>query len=211
MLRIRFACLCAGAFMLLLLNGARAHAYDLSRADLADADTVERGFVVGQVNLWFPAFGSYSDYHQLSLEFGGEFGIRFASIRGEHNLFFVAGLSVSPQLLDPNEVPDRDHRGTSLVLGYGGIRYVPGMLCFGDGLGCPFAELRLGAVFESADDRSHHSGPKGDFTVLPGFGYRFRFGSSFQLGARVDIAYSGEDDESGLSWVTFGSFLGFGW
>jgi hypothetical protein len=188
-----------------------AEAYDLSRAYGSEADEIERGFVVGSVGLWVPGFGSFHDYHQVSLEFGGEFGIRFASIQGDHNLYVVGGLTYSPQLLDPTYVDDYDHRGTQLILGYAGVRYLPGTLCYGDGLGCLFFELRLGFLYESADDRSGHYGPDGVFTVLPGIGYRWRFGSSLQIGVRADLSYTEEDYSRDLGWLSLTSFLGFGW
>jgi hypothetical protein len=200
---IHWASFCS---VLVLSVATQAHAYDLSRA-YAEEDDVERGFVVAMGGLWFPGFGSFEEYHQLSLDFAGEFGIRFASIRG-HNIFFVAGFSFSPQQLDPNAV--RDHRSTNLLLAWGGLRYVPAMLCIADGLGCPFVELRLGAVFETADERNGHDGPKGELTVLPGIGYRFRFGGAFQVGARADIAFSDEGAYS-LSWLAIAGFIGFGW
>lgn len=184
-----------------------AHAYDLSR-QYVPGENVERGFVVAMGGLWFPGFGSFERYHQLSLDFGGEFGFRFASIR-DHNIFFVAGFSFSPQLLDEREF--RTDRETNLLLAWAGLRYVPGMVCIAGGLGCPFVELRFGAVFESAADRRGHNGPKGEFTFLPGIGYRFRFGSSFQLGARADLAVSNEYNTRSLSWLALMGFIGFGW
>lgn len=207
MLRLRAAVLAMAACCLWANHAA---AYDLSRA-YDDSDRVERGFVVAHGGLWFPAFGTFNEYHQLSLQFAGEFGFRVASIRGEHNIFIVTGMMFSPQKLDPDAVDDRRHRNSLLFLGWVGARYVPGFLCLEDGLGCPFAELRVGAVWEAADDRSGHDGPSGDFTFLPGVGYRFRFGSSFQIGARADIAISGEDDLTTLGWVSLDAFLGFGW
>jgi hypothetical protein len=186
-----------------------AHAYDLSRAYETDADVTERGFVVGSVGLWIPGFGSFHDYHQTSLDYGAEFGIRIASIRGTHNILAVGGFSLSPQLLDPTFVRE-DRRDTLMFLGYVGVRYQPGMLCFGDGMGCPFVELRFGAVFEASEDGSGHEGPDGTFTVLPGVGYRLRFGSSFQLGARADLSIT-EEYERDLGWFSLTTFLGFGW
>src|SRR4051812_31283195 len=66
-----------------------AQAYDLSRAYESAAPEAERGFVVGSLGLWIPGVGSFHDFHQLSLEYAGEFGIRVLSIRGEHNLYVV--------------------------------------------------------------------------------------------------------------------------
>jgi len=188
----------------------RAHAYDLSRAYESGADEVERGFVVGSAGLWMPAFGSFGDLHQTSLEFGAEVGFRIVSIRGDHNIYVVGGLTFSPQQLDPYAVVDERHRATDLFFGFAGARYLPGLLCFGDGLGCPFVELRFGVTFESADDRSGHEGPQGAFTVMPGVGYRFRFGSSFQLGGRFDLSFSQEYSRD-LGWVSLNGFAGFGW
>jgi hypothetical protein len=199
------------AFALCLSATHSAQAYDLSRSYESNADEVERGFVVGSVALWMPEIGNWSDYHQLSLDFGGEFGFRFASIKGAHNIYFVGGLNISPQMLDPDYVGLRGERSTTVVFGYGGLRYLPGLLCFGDGLGCPFIELRLGLVFESAAAESGHDGPSGAFTVVPGVGYRFSFGRVFQLGARLDFSYSEENDVSGLGWFSATGFAGIGW
>jgi hypothetical protein len=187
-----------------------AHAYDLSRFSASDSgDQVERGFVVVGAALWVPAFGSFATYHQLSLDYGLEAGFRVASIRGQHNLYIVAGFSYSPQLLDPEYTPE-DFRSTSLLVVYGGLRYVPAATCTPDGTGCMFVELRLGLDFESAEPRAAHRGPKGDLVFLPGIGYRFRLGSSFQLGVRADISYTQEYTYD-LGWVTLGAFAGFGW
>ena len=193
-----------------MVQTKRAHAYDLSRAYESGADEIERGFVVGSAGLWVPAYGSFGEYHQLSLEFGGEVGFRFASIRGDHNLYVVGGLTFSPQDLDPYAVSDRSHRATNLIYGFAGIRYLPGLLCFGDGFGCPFVELRFGLLFESADERSGHEGPQAAFTILPGVGYRFRFGSTFQVGGRFDFSFS-EEYSRDLGWVSLNGFAGFGW
>ena len=191
--------------------GSTAHAYDLSRAYESTADEVERGFVVGSVALWMPEIGEWSQFHQLSLDYGGELGFRFASIQGAHNLYFVAGLSFSPQKLDPDAVSRNADRAASVAFGFGGIRYMTGYLCFGDGLGCPFVELRLGFVFESDKARSGHQGPQGAFTVLPGIGYRFSFGRAFQLGGRFDFSYTEENDVHDLGWLTMTAFAGVGW
>lgn len=192
------------------LSGS-AHAYDLSRSYESTADEVERGFVVGSVALWMPEIGEWQYFHQLSLDFGGEFGFRFASIKGAHNLYFVAGLNFSPQQLDPDAVPRSADRAANVVFAFGGIRYMPGMLCFGDGFGCPFIELRLGLVFESDDARSGHDGPNGAFTVVPGIGYRFSFGRVFQLGGRLDFSYSEENSVHDFGWFSATAFAGVGW
>jgi len=200
-----------GAFALSSIALSSAHAYDLSRSYDSNADEVERGFVVGSVALWMPEIGDWSDYHQLSLDFGGEFGFRFASIKSTHNLYFVGGFNLSPQMLDPEAVRDPDDRATNVVFAFGGIRYLNGYLCFGDGMGCPFIELRLGLVFESAAADSGHEGPDGAFTVVPGVGYRFSFGRVFQLGGRLDFSYTEENSVSGLGWLTATGFAGVGW
>jgi hypothetical protein len=189
-------------------NSARA--YDLSRFSPSDDDPVERGFVVASAALWVPAFGSYGYYHQVSFDYGLEAGFRFASVEGDHNLFFVAGFSYSPQLLDPAAIGPGD-RSTSLLVAYGGIRYVPTATCTPDGTGCMFVELRLGLAFESAAASSGHRGPKGDLNFMPGIGYRFRIGSSFQAGVRADISYGEEYYDYDLGWLTLGGFAGFGW
>jgi hypothetical protein len=188
-----------------------ARAYDLSRSYESTADELERGFVVGSVALWNPEIGTWSDYHQLSLDFGAEFGIRFASIQGAHNLYFVGGLNFSPQMLDVDYVRRTSDRATNVIFGYGGIRYMTGYLCFGDGLGCPFIELRLGFVFETIAAESGHSGPDGEFTIAPGVGYRFSFGRVFQVGGRLDFSHSEESGVSGLGWLTLAGFAGIGW
>jgi hypothetical protein len=185
-------------------------AYDLSRAYDSDAAEVENGFVVGSVGLWVPGFGRFHDFHTLSLEYAGEVGIRFASIRG-HNLYGVGGFNFSPQKLSRDEVPDASRRSTKMLLGYAGVRYLPGPLCFGDGLGCPFVELRFGLLFEDADAHVHPDAPSAQFTVLPGFGYRFAFGRVFQLGARLDFSWAEEDHSRDLGWLTVTGFLGIGW
>jgi len=208
MSRTKLACFWAALSACIALSSS-AHAYDLSRASWVDTDKVERGFVVAGAGLWVPAFGSFHTYHQTSFDYGVEAGFRFASIQGQHHLYVVAGLSYSPQLLDPTYY-GYDNRSTSLLVGYAGIRYIPDATCTPDGMGCLFFELRLGLVFESADDRSGHAGPKGDPVFLPGIGYRFRFGRSFQVGVRADISYTEEYDYD-LGWLEFGAFLGFGW
>jgi hypothetical protein len=200
-----------GALGMCLIATGSAHAYDLSRSYESLADEVERGFVVGSVALWMPEVGNWSDFHQLSLDFGGEFGFRFASIKGAHNLYVVAGLNISPQLLDPDAVRYRDDRGSNVVFAYGGIRYLPSQLCFGDGLGCPFIEFRLGLVFESTAAGSGHEGPSGSLTVVPGLGYRFSFGRVFQLGGRLDVSYTEEYDVYDLGWLSLTGFAGIGW
>ena len=188
-----------------------ARAYDLSRSYESTADEVERGFVVGSIGLWNPEIGVWSNYHQLSLDFGGTVGIRFASIKSAHNLYFVGGLNFSPQLLDVEAVRNRDGRAANVVFGFGGIRYMTGYLCFGDGLGCPFIELRLGLVFEANEADGGHNGPSGDFTLAPGIGYRFSFGRVFQVGGRLDISHAEERGVRGLGWLTLAGFAGVGW
>lgn len=190
----------------LLAFASSAHAYDLSRAYPAEEKT-ERGFVHFQGALWAPAFGSFSTYHQLSLDFGVEVGFRVLSLRGEHNFYVVVGGEFSPQTLDPDATGGT--YDTNLVLGYAGVRYIPSALCTYGGTGCLFFELRFGLTFEEAEDGSGHDGPSGDFTVLPGVGYRFRFGA-FQLGVRADASFTHEYEET-LGWVALGGFLGFGW
>jgi hypothetical protein len=188
-----------------------ARAYDLSRSYQSTADEVERGFVVGSIGLWNPEIGNWSDYHQLSLDFGAEFGIRFASIQSAHNLYFVGGLNVSPQMLDPDIARRGSDRATNVIFGYGGIRYMTGYLCFGDGVGCPFIELRLGLVFEANAAESGHAGPDGEFTIAPGIGYRFALGRVFQVGGRLDFSHSEESGVRGLGWLSLAGFAGIGW
>lgn len=200
-----------GVFALCSIATSSARAYDLSRSYESNADEVERGFVVGSAALWMPEVGDWSEYHQLSLDFGAEFGFRFASIRGAHNLYFVGGLNLSPQLLDPDAVRDPDDRATNVIFAFGGVRYINGNLCFGDGMGCPFIEIRLGFVFESAAADSGHDGPNGAVTFVPGVGYRFSFGRVFQLGGRLDVSYSEENNSHGLGWLTLTGFAGVGW
>lgn len=193
-----------GAIALLAFTSS-AHAYDLSRAYPAE-EKVERGFVHAQGALWVPALGSFSDFHQLSLDFGLEVGFRFLSLRGEHNFFFVAGGEFSPQKLDPDFVGgDYD---TNLMLFYAGVRYIPSALCTYDGTGCLFFELRLGFTFENAERGSRHEGPDGEVTLLPGIGYRFRFGA-FQFGVRADLSITDEYEET-LGWFALGGFIGVG-
>lgn len=206
----RSAWLLGALFVACLSHASSAHAYDLSRAYESEAAEVERGFVVGSVGLWFPGLGSFQEYHQLSLDYAGEFGIRIASIRGQHNIFVVGGFNVSPQKLDPDAVRDDSRRSTTMILGYAGLRYVPGMLCIGDGLGCPFVELRFGLSFESSDSREHE-GPKADFTLMPGVGYRFSFGNVVQLGVRADLSVTQEYDTEDLGWLSLTGFVGVGW
>jgi hypothetical protein len=208
MLRIKLACL--SSVCALLIVASSAHAYDLSRQYPADSEKTERGFVNLQAALWLPALGSFSTYHQPSLDFGAEVGFRFLSLRGQHNFYVVGGLGLSPQKLDPDQVGTL-HRDSTMLLGYAGVRYIPSVVCTGDGSGCLFFELRLGLAFESAEDDSGHRGPNGDLTLLPGVGYRFRLGDVFQLGARADISYTAESGSRELGWVTLGAFLGFGW
>jgi hypothetical protein len=203
--------LCLATLCVCLIGTSSARAYDLSRSYESTADEVERGFVVGSIALWNPELGTFSDFHQLSLDFGAEFGIRFLSIKSAHNLYFVAGLNFSPQLLDPNAVRSRDDRASNVIFGYGGIRYMTGYLCFGDGLGCPFIELRLGLVFETSSAGSGHHAPDGEFTLAPGVGYRFSFGRVFQVGGRLDFSHSREGDVSGFGWLTATGFAGIGW
>lgn len=214
MTRARFArTACAlGLWLAAWIAGAgHARAYDLSRAYETDAAEAENGFAVVSVGLWVPGVGAFQDFHTRSLEFAGEVGFRFASIRG-HNLYGVAGFNFSPQKLDPDEVRDASRRKTRMYLGYGGVRYLPGPLCIGDGLGCPFAELRLGLLFEDADERVHANAPSGELTVLPGVGYRFAFGRLVQLGARFDFSWSGEaDSRAALGWLSLTGFFGIGW
>lgn len=188
-----------------------ARAYDLSRAYETNADITERGFVVGNLGLWIPGAGSFKEFHQLSLDLGGEVGFRFASIRGDHNLYVVGGFNVSPQKLDPYYTLGAS-RDTLMMLGYVGVRYLPALLCVGDGLGCPFVELRFGFLWEDTDaDLIEHYGPDGTFTVLPGVGYRFRFGGSFQVGARADFSFTEDYDDYDLGWLNLTTFIGFGW
>lgn len=195
----------------LWLMSSHAHAYDLSRYD-SYADEVERGFVVGMAGLWIPGAGSFDTFHQLSLDFGGEVGFRFASIRGDHNLYVVGGFGFSPQTLRPT-FRDGGTVDTNMVLGFVGVRYLPGMLCFNEGMGCPFVELRFGLLWENTadDDFIDHYAPSGVFTVLPGVGYRFRFGRSFQVGARVDFSVTEDYDTYELGWLNLSTFVGFGW
>jgi hypothetical protein len=187
-----------------------AHAYDLSRAYETDAAEVENGFAVGSVGLWVPGFGAFHDFHTRSPEFAGEVGFRFLSIRG-HNFYGVAGFNFSPQKLDADEVRDPGRRKARMYLGYGGVRYLPGPLCIGDGLGCPFAEVRIGLLYEDADERVHPTAPSAEVSVLPGVGYRFAFGRIVQLGARFDFSWSGEDDARELGWLSLTGFFGIGW
>lgn len=200
------------AIVVLCLGLARsAHAYDLSRSYESTADEVERGFVVASAALWMPEIGNWGEYHQLSLDYGGELGFRVASIQGAHNLYIVAGFNFSPQLLDRDAVPRRSEREASVIFGFGGVRYISGYLCFGDGLGCPFVELRLGLVFESNEAGSGHEGPNGAFTLVPGVGYRFSFARAFQLGGRLDFSYSEESGVHDLGWFSATAFAGVGW
>jgi hypothetical protein len=195
-MRVAYICIAFVAFG----PASRAAAYDLSSFD--EQVRVENGFVYGRAGIWFPAFGTFDELHQTSLDFGGQFGIRFARIRGgEHNLFAVAGFDISPQLF-------AEHYHTLLWMPSFGVRYEG--LCIADGLGCPFFELRFGFAVESTARGSRRDGPTGDFTVLPGIGYRFKFGPLL-LAARADIAFSGEDDERSLSWLTLSGQVGFGW
>jgi len=188
-----------------------AQAYDLSRSYESSADEVERGFAVVSAALWLPEIGNWSEYHQLSLDYGGELGFRIASIQGAHDLYIVAGFNFSPQLLDPEAVSRRSDRAASVIFGFGGIRYMSGYLCFGGGLGCPFVELRLGLVFESDEAGSGHEGPNGAFTLVPGVGYRFSFAGAFQLGGRLDFSYSEENGVHDLGWFSATAFAGVGW
>ena len=199
------------ALGLFLIWTVPARAYDLSRSYESAADEVEGGFVVGSIGLWNPEIGTWSDFHQLSLDFGAQFGIRFASIQGAHNLYLVGGLNISPQMLEPDRVSRGRDRATNVIFGYGGIRYMTGYLCFGDGLGCPFIELRLGLVFESNAAESGHTGPNGEFTIAPGVGYRFSFGRVFQVGGRLDFSHSEDSGVSGLGWLSLTAFAGIGW
>jgi hypothetical protein len=194
-----------------LIGTGSARAYDLSRSYESTADELERGFVVGSIALWNPEIGNWSDYHQLSLDFGAELGIRFLSIQGAHNVYFVGGLNFSPQMLDPDSVRRSTERATNVIFGYGGLRYMTGYLCFGDGLGCPFIEVRLGFVFETIAAGSGHTGPDGELTIAPGLGYRFSFGRAFQVGGRLDFSHSKEGNVSGLGWLTATGFAGIGW
>jgi hypothetical protein len=208
--RVRTWLSVVGAAALCWITASSAQAYDLSRAYDSTADEVERGFVVGSAGLWMPEIGEWSEYHQLSFEFGGEFGFRFASIQGAQNFYVVGGFTFSPQLLPRDVVRDGEERGTTVILGYGGIRYLNGQWCFGDGFGCPFFELRLGLVFESSDNTRAHEGPWAAFTTVPSVGYRFSLGNVFQFGARFDVSFS-EEAGYGLGWLGLNSFAGFGW
>lgn len=200
--RLRWTYICS-AFVVCVSGANRASAYDLSRQD--PGPSVEAGFIYGNATLWLPGFGTFESAHQMSLDVGGEFGWRFVKIRGgEHNVYFVAGLDVSPQTLDP-EYFRGEHYGSLLFWPSFGLRYQG--LCIADGLGCPFLELRLGFAVESDD---HHSGPSGDVTVFPGIGYRFKFGPLL-LGARADVAFSEESRRRSLSWVTLSGLVGIGW
>jgi hypothetical protein len=201
-------CLMLGAWA---ATASSARAYDLSRAYESAAPEAERGFVVGSVGLWIPGLGSFQDYHQLSLEYAGELGIRILSIRGEHNVYVVGGFNLSPQKLDSEWVRDASRRSTTMLLGYAGVRYLPSALCIGDGLGCPFVELRFGLLFENADERAHPNAPNAELTVLPGIGYRFSVGQVFQLGARADLSWTEEDYSRELGWLSVTGFIGFGW
>jgi len=194
----------------LIITGS-ARAYDLSRSYASTADEVESGFVVGSIGLWNPEIGTWSDAHQLSLDFGAEFGIRVASIQSAHNLYLVGGLNISPQMLDPIEVRRNSDRATNVIYGFGGVRYMTGYLCFGDGLGCPFIELRLGLVFEANAAESGHTGPDGELTITPGIGYRFSLGRVFQVGGRLDFSHSEDRGVRGLGWLTLAGFAGIGW
>ena len=207
MLNVRSALfVCALSWFGCACFASAAHAYDLSRQDPSPTEKTERGFINLQGWLWTPAFGSFSGNHQLSVDLGGEVGFRVLSLR-DHNLYVVGGLTFSPQKLKLAP-PDNS---TSLLLGYGGVRYIPGMLCTSDGVGCLFAELRLALAFESAEDSSGHSGPHGEWTLLPGVGYRLRLGGVFQLGARADIAYTSDGYRRQFGWIEVGGFAGFGW
>jgi hypothetical protein len=205
---LRWMRLLLGALGVCLIASS-AHAYDLSRSYESTADDLERGFVVGSFGLWLPDLGGWSDAHQVSFDYSGELGIRFASIKGAHNLYVVGGFNVSPQLLDPEFV--RGDRSSTVMWGYGGIRYMNGFLCFGNGTGCPFIELRFGLMFESAEAEPGHDPPKAAFVVSPGIGYRFSFGRVFQLGGRMDVSYTEENGVSDLGWLTLSGFIGVGW
>ena len=126
-------------------------------------------------------------------------------------MYVVGGFNLSPQKLDREWVRDESRRSTTLLLGYAGARYVPCALCVDDGLGCPFIALRVGLLFENADERAHPNAPSAELTVLPGIGYRFSFGGVFQLGARADLSWTEEDYSQELGWLSVTGFLGVGW
>jgi hypothetical protein len=99
------------------------HAYDLSR--LGSADKVERGFVTVQAGAWLPGPDTFNDNHVTSLQLGAELGIKVLDA-SDHHLFLVGGMTFSPR----NSEPHLDELPVSLIVGFGGVRYVPGHAVF---------------------------------------------------------------------------------
>lgn len=175
-----------------------ALAYDLSRTDSGDDTSF---FIDAQAGLWIPGPDTFSNNHNLSPVFGGELGFRVLSSKG-HQLFVVFGGTFSPQALEDHLREEE----TSLIVGFGGVRYIPGMWC--SGAGCPFFEVALGLTWETAEDEPGHGAPKSEITLLGGVGYRFDLGPNLHAGVRIDLGYLEEASSSQLGWFTPAGFIG---
>ena len=189
----------------LLLGSGHAQAYDLSRQrdPGPQAGGRENVFIDGAVGLWLPGPLTFDDNHTLSLAFAAEVGVTVLSL-ARHQLLIVGGFSLSPQTLEAH----LDEASTTLLQGFGGLRYVPGVTCMAGGAGCAFLELSLGLTWETAEDQGAHGSPKGELTLNLGAGYRFNLGRHLHLGGRIDLGYLEESRSREIGWFIPALFAG---
>lgn len=199
--------LAALTFFCILLSSAAFDSSVAGAEDLADfvqaRDPLELVFVDVQAAAWLPGPVTFMDNHRVSLHAGAELGARVLYVR-DHALYVIGAFTFSPQQLRAH----LQEKETSMYTGYAGVRYVPGMICAAEGMGCPFAELGLGLAWETAEPEPGHQGPAGDVLLMASLGYRLRLAGHFTLGARVDLAYLDEAHDSQIGWLTPGVFAG---
>lgn len=201
MMRRMMVCVLPMALGLCSLAGT-ALAYDLSRQDASASDGASF-FIDAQAGLWIPGPDTFNTNHNLSPVFGAELGFQVLSSRG-HQLYVVFGGTFSPQSLAEHLIEE----DTSIIVGFGGVRYIPGMWCSNDGSSCPFIELALGLTWETAEDEGGHGAPQGEITLLGGIGYQFNLGEHLHAGVRIDLGYLEEASTSQLGWFIPAGFLG---
>lgn len=187
-----------------LVLTAPAHAYDLSRQSPSYYDDgIERGFATFQLGFWIPGGEAFSNNHNLSLQLGGEVGVKVFSA-SDHHFYLIGGATVSPQTL-PRYLRQRDDE---VILAFIGFRWIPGPICTESGNGCLFVELALGAAWETVEPEPDHDAPQGEFAFTAGIGYRWRIGRHLTIGARFDFAYLEEDYVDEIGWVSPTGFIG---